>query len=499
MTIKYLDSKRISALSSDAKPTNLEDNSILVEKDTGRRYWFDAESVNTWLDTDGQDGTGSGQYDGSNTNTGSSISWQKYDEINDEIDFYSIRNDNTKTAITKDITVSTNGMNQALSTSSWVLRYQVRFDTFQSSGDTNIKIRLTSFDRSTASNDDNYASGDGMSNEFYNSSTPMTRTGWGSNEAVDTNAMGSDTTISASAQTFYVEWIRNGTALTCNISTSAYGGTDITQNSATVDADWGVTRPLKFFGLWEGSGTGKTAILQGAVHDMQITSTIPATWTIESPPTAGLKLWLDASDSTTITKDGSNLVSAWNDKSGQLNHVTQATATNQPLWVDAVHNGLPTIRFDGVDNKMSRSSWTGGALTQPSTIFIVCTINTGAGSDAIYDGDQTANRHLLQIVGSASYQIGAGSFPSFGTPNSAFAQFNTLYNTTASHFRRNKSDIATAQDVGTNTLDGIRLGANDTGTNFALVDISEMLIYNADVSDTDRDLIEDYLATKWGL
>ena len=212
---------------------------------------------------------------------------------------------------------------------------------------------------------------------------------------------------------------------------------------------------------------------------------------------SGLKLWLDAN--VGITKDGGDLVSQWDDQSGEGNHLTQATGTNQPLWVDSAHNSLDTIRFDGVDNKMSRSSWTGGALTQPSTIFIVCTINTGAGSDAIYDGDQTANRHLLQIVGSASYQIGAGSFPSFGTPNSAFAQFNTLYNTTASHFRRNKSDIATSQDVGTNTLDGIRLGANDTGTNFALVDISEMLIYNADVSDTDRDLIEDYLATKWGL
>jgi hypothetical protein len=29
----------------------------------------------------------------------------------------------------------------------------------------------------------------------------------------------------------------------------------------------------------------------------------------------GLQLWLDASDSSTITKDGSNKVSAWNDKS----------------------------------------------------------------------------------------------------------------------------------------------------------------------------------------
>ena len=338
-----------------SKPTNVQDNSILVEKDTGRRYWFDAESVNTWLDTDGQDGTGSGQYDGSNTNTGSSISWQKYDETNDEIDFYSIRNDNTKTAITKDITVSTNGMNQALSTSSWVLRYQVRFDTFQPNGDTNIKIRLTSFDRSTASNDDNYASGDGMSNEFYNSSTPMTRTGWGSNEAVDTNAMGSDTTISASAQTFYVEWIRNGTALTCNISTSAYGGTDITQNSATVDADWGVTRPLKFFGLWEGSGTGKTAILQGAVHDMQITSTTPATWTnpvcvntISSTSTLGTAADMDTDvGSPSKSNSGLDSCNAW-DFNGTNMAVKGLSGTTQPHAGTTVWTVAGWINSDNV-------------------------------------------------------------------------------------------------------------------------------------------------------
>ena len=47
MTIKYLDSKRVSALSTDTKPTNLEDNSILVEKDTGDRYWHDASISST--------------------------------------------------------------------------------------------------------------------------------------------------------------------------------------------------------------------------------------------------------------------------------------------------------------------------------------------------------------------------------------------------------------------------------------------------------------------
>ena len=483
------------------KPTNVQDNSILVEKDTGRRYWFDAESVNTWLDTDGQDGTGSGQYDGSNTNTGSSISWQKYDEINDEIDFYSIRNDNTKTAITKDITVSTNGMNQALSTSSWVLRYQVRFDTFQSSGDTNIKIRLTSFDRSTASNDDNYASGDGMSNEFYNSSTPMTRTGWGSNEAVDTNAMGSDTTISASAQTFYVEWIRNGTALTCNISTSAYGGTDITQNSATVDADWGVTRPLKFFGLWEGSGTGKTAILQGAVHDMQITSTIPATWTIESPPTAGLKLWLDASDSTTITKDGSNLVSAWNDKSGQLNHVTQATATNQPLWVDSVQNSKPIIRFDGTNDLLYRATYTGGTLSQDFTIFAVFKVPSSY-IEYVYDGAGSSNRCYLNYHNPnamASTIPGAPAGLDATVVAGNWTYFTSVVNGSSSILRQDGSQTDTG-DMGTGAMAGITIGARYGGIDsFANTDIAEILIYNSAISGANLTDVESYLATKWGI
>ena len=41
MTIEYKDSKRISALAADTKPTNVETNSILVEKDTAKRYWYD--------------------------------------------------------------------------------------------------------------------------------------------------------------------------------------------------------------------------------------------------------------------------------------------------------------------------------------------------------------------------------------------------------------------------------------------------------------------------
>lgn len=52
-----------------------------------------------------------------------------------------------------------------------------------------------------------------------------------------------------------------------------------------------------------------------------------------------LKLWLDAADISTITKDGGDLVSNWADKSGLGNDAVQGVSTNQPLWQSASFGG----------------------------------------------------------------------------------------------------------------------------------------------------------------
>ena len=54
-----------------------------------------------------------------------------------------------------------------------------------------------------------------------------------------------------------------------------------------------------------------------------------------SPSELGnLSYWLDADDASTITKDGSNKVSAWNDKSGNAKHATMTRwqVANQLTW-----------------------------------------------------------------------------------------------------------------------------------------------------------------------
>ena len=59
-----------------------------------------------------------------------------------------------------------------------------------------------------------------------------------------------------------------------------------------------------------------------------------------------------------ITKDGSDLVSAWADQSGNDDHLANPTA-NKPLWVDNQVNGYPIVRFNGVGGASG-----GGSLLQ---------------------------------------------------------------------------------------------------------------------------------------
>ena len=232
------------------------------------------------------------------------------------------------------------------------------------------------------------------------------------------------------------------------------------------------------------------------------------TWTYENtslvPTVSGLKLHLDASDSTTITKDGSNLVSAWNDKSGQANHVVQATGSKQPLWVDQVQNTLPTIRFDGTDDFLKITAFTGGALAQPNTVFVVCKMPTAStGWRAVYDGE-TARHVFYTQANNASNptcnQMYAGAELGNDVADSTnIFLYTQLWNGASSTLRKSKTQIDSG-NAGTLSFDGITLGAGNNGTgNVGNPDICEIIVYDSSLSTSDRDSIEDYLTKKWGV
>lgn len=73
-------------------------------------------------------------------------------------------------------------------------------------------------------------------------------------------------------------------------------------------------------------------------------------------------LWLEASDSSTITETG-GLVSQWDDKSGNDNHATQGTAADQPLFETAPNR----ITFSTSDRLISNLPATVGTLVLGTT------------------------------------------------------------------------------------------------------------------------------------
>lgn len=78
-----------------------------------------------------------------------------------------------------------------------------------------------------------------------------------------------------------------------------------------------------------------------------------------SPQTiSGLALWLDASDASSITLDGSSNVSQWNDKSGNGRHVTQSTALNRPGFTAG--DGLQYTSAGHTLTNATSLNWTGG-------------------------------------------------------------------------------------------------------------------------------------------
>jgi hypothetical protein len=63
---------------------------------------------------------------------------------------------------------------------------------------------------------------------------------------------------------------------------------------------------------------------------------------------SNLVAWYDAAQITGLN-DG-DAVSSWNDVSGNSYHMIQAIADSRPTYKAAIKNGLPVVRFDGIND-----------------------------------------------------------------------------------------------------------------------------------------------------
>lgn len=207
---------------------------------------------------------------------------------------------------------------------------------------------------------------------------------------------------------------------------------------------------------------------------------------------SGLVLWLDA---PSIGGTDGDAVTTWADRSASANNATQSTAAAKPTFKTAIQNGLAIVRFDGGDSLVLGTNITGG----PIHAFAVLDAN-GSGYRTIFAALAAAQLQW-RIDADGKQSLLKSSTAGIGTSTSAIgANFNYIavsYSNPNALFRLNGAD----DGGGTSAQTGMvinRIGINQATEQFN-GDIGELLIYSSVLSDTDRNRVEGYLKTRWGL
>jgi hypothetical protein len=212
------------------------------------------------------------------------------------------------------------------------------------------------------------------------------------------------------------------------------------------------------------------------------------TWneTVWNPSMITTALWLDAADASTITQS-SNLVSQWNDKSGNGRNAT-ASSTARPTYSATAFNSKPGLTFDGNSDDMSFFRVSNfrtyiGLLSWTDKTGDFRTI-LGDSSATDFHGALASSDELFNLNASASVRNGDKWIN--GTAQSA-GNLLTRYTTPTVHV------IQATAGVQANQFQDRNFNRFFYGTYAELILVSDVL------STLNRQKIEGYLAHKWGL
>jgi hypothetical protein len=222
-------------------------------------------------------------------------------------------------------------------------------------------------------------------------------------------------------------------------------------------------------------------------------------WT---PANIRTSIWLDAADISTITRNN-NLVSQWDDKSGNGRHVAQATADIQPTYNATGFDGKPSIDF--LNDLLWRASW--GDMSQPFTRIIVFRPLTFVNPAHIWNGDILGTSNVYNVADffnlpsntmyQASPNVVNAITLSLGTNYLRISEFNT----TNSRVYHDGTLVGTANS-GSNITRGITIGGRSGGDAPIAPSqwrIAEAILIDGILSTDTRQRVEGYLAWKWGL
>ena len=275
----------------------------------------------------------------------------------------------------------------------------------------------------------------------------------------------------------------------------------------------------------------------GTSYGNTITVTAPASISFSPTLLSGLKLWLDATDESSLTLGANRTVGSesyptvtqWNDKSGNSNHAVLYSNRPGPIYVSSVNSTFVSnsssyisslSSFSNIGNNKpavivrGRDMSTAETLVSPVTIgnqmsfFCVirkfadgCTFGTPENNDMSITYS-TSYKHWASYANSnnlwdpSTSSIYAEPYKSnpvlcafYNTTNATSTLVSTLNAGTPS------TQVQQANVTYLNKLAFTGRFNGETSSSF----ICEVLVYNRALTTSEREAIEGYLAWKWGI
>lgn len=214
---------------------------------------------------------------------------------------------------------------------------------------------------------------------------------------------------------------------------------------------------------------------------------------------AGLKVWLKADSESYANNDP---VGTATDRSGNGNNFTEAT--NKPTFKTNILNGKPAYYFDGGDQLVSTFALDDSKKTN---VFFVakCDADSGINTILCSEGDDVFFMALQGGSNIRTWTNTSGNFDDQASGAYTTARYYTFtFNETTgangvTNYRQNGTSLGDSASRDRGNSGALTLG--DRGGQAITGHIFEILIYETagGVSSGDRDSIESYLASKYGL
>ena len=246
------------------------------------------------------------------------------------------------------------------------------------------------------------------------------------------------------------------------------------------------------------------------------------TWT---PATLGSSVvaWYSADSGvykdagSTIAVDG-DTVQQWNDRSGNGNNLTQATAGARPTFNTTTFNGLRGITFaagsstalSSAANAINIGVTTASCfavlkITASGTFGVVSLLGNGQTTDfgnvasSIFVEELVTNPNLQTI---ANLNNIPGPLASFVVGIGGFYRFGSIYDGTNGNAYSNNVFLPTAVATATNFTTGtLCIGASQQSPNTAFFTgiLAEVVLTKTALSSADRLNLDTYFRMKWNL